>query len=162
MQGRWDGRRTLSELVLKSPNRASELFECVFSDDPIVRMRASDAFEKVSQERPDLLSAVKDRLLTNVPTIEQPSVQWHLAQLLPRLTLASSERRQAIGIPRRNLSHYDDWIVVNLTPEALAAFARHHKSVRDWLIRTLPRFEKDRRKSVSSRARKLAEEFSGQ
>jgi hypothetical protein len=109
------------EAVLARPSSFAALFDCLFSADEIVRMRAGDAIEKVARRRPDLLEPYHERLLVDVAAIEQASVQWHLAQILPRLELGPSERRRAIVVLKRNLETYDDWIVTNLTLEALAA-----------------------------------------
>jgi hypothetical protein len=131
----------------------------MFHDDEIVRMRASDALEKVSRERPDLLDRFAKRLLTDVPKVDQPSVQWHLAQMLPRLRLSPIDRRRAVAVLKRNLDHHDDWIVVNLTLEALADFARQNPRLRTELLELLDVYEDDQHKSVASRAKKLIAEF---
>lgn len=103
------------QLVLDRPRRVGALFECLFSRDEIVRLRASDALEKVCRARPDLLTPYTERLLVEVPKIDQPSVQWHLAQVLSALPLDGRDRRRAVAALKRNLSQYDDWIVVNPT-----------------------------------------------
>ena len=90
-------------VVLKDPRRVDELFECQFSDDELVRMRGSDALENVCRQRPDLLEPYIDRLLVQVSRIEQPSVQWHLAQMLAEIPLDGRDRRRAIAILKRNL-----------------------------------------------------------
>jgi hypothetical protein len=90
------------EAVLARPSSFAALFDCLFSADEIVRMRAGDAIEKVARRRPDLLEPYHERLLVDVAAIEQASVQWHLAQILPRLELGPSERRRAIVVLKRN------------------------------------------------------------
>jgi len=45
----------VTKLVLRQPGRFAELVECLWSEDPIVRMRAADAAEKVSAMKTDLL-----------------------------------------------------------------------------------------------------------
>jgi hypothetical protein len=147
------------QLVLKNPPRVGELFECLFSDDEIVRMRGSDALEKVCRQRPDLLTPFTERLLREVSKIEQPSVQWHLAQMLSELPLHGEHRRRAIAILRRNLSRYDDWIVTNLTLEALATFARQSTGMRKSFSRLLRQYMRSQHKSVAKRASKLLTEF---
>jgi hypothetical protein len=135
-------------LVLRHPGRVEELFECLFSGDETLPMRASDALEKVCRQRPELIVPLTRRLLTEVPKIDQPSVQWHLAQILARIPLSGADRRRAITILKRNLKRYDDWIVVNLTLEALAGF-----------VRLLAEFSGASRKSIARRAEKLLAEF---
>lgn len=147
--------------VLAQPRQIGALFDCVFHDDETIRMRASDALEKVSRDRPDLLQRYSRRLLTSMPKIDQPSVQWHLAQILPRLRLSPIERRRATAVLKRNLDHYDDWIVVTSTLEALAEFARRSRRTPSGLLNLLEIYAEDHRKSVAHRAGKLVAEFSG-
>jgi hypothetical protein len=94
------------EAVLARPASFGALFDCLFSGDEIVRMRAGDAIEKVARRRAGLLEPYRERLLSDVTAIEQPSVRWHLAQILPRLELGPRERARAIAILGRNLATY--------------------------------------------------------
>lgn len=143
------------EHVLAWPEHFPALFDCFFSPDETVRMRAGDAIEKLARTRPDLLTAHRARLLADVPGIEQPSVQWHLAQMLTRIELTPRQRVRAVQILRRNLDTYDDWIVVNLTLEALAHFARSDPVLRRDLIPVLRNHRRSRRKSIARRAARL-------
>src|SRR5271166_6204805 len=76
--------------VLKRPDEFPELIELLWSDDPVVRMRAADAAEKASLQRHDLLAPFKAELLGLAEETEQAEVRWHLALMLPRLPLTSS------------------------------------------------------------------------
>jgi hypothetical protein len=58
-----------------------------------------------------------------------------------------------------NLDTSGDWIVTNLTLQALAVFARISPAVRTRLIERLHHYQESPRKSVASRARKLLAEF---
>lgn len=143
----------------RRPERLAELMECVFSADEIVRMRASDALEKVCRADPGLLRRFVPRLLGEMSRIEQPSVQWHLAQILAEVQLDEREQAKAITILEHNLDTSSDWIVTNLTLQALAVFARTSPAVRARLIERLYHYQDSPYKSVASRARKLAAEF---
>ena len=135
------------------------LFECLFSADEVVRMRASDALEKVARSRSELFADFKQRLLGEVARIEQPSVQWHLAQILAEIDLTVDERERAVAILKQNLERYDDWIVLNLTLQALAQFAQHDPRLRDELIPILHHHQKSSRKSIAKRATRLLDEL---
>lgn len=141
--------------VRADPSRFPELFACLFSADDVVRMRAGDAIEKVSRTHPDMLEPFRTRLLTDVAAIDQPSVRWHLAQMLPRLSLTAAERRRAIAILRGNLAESGDWIVVNCTLEALADFAQDDAALRRELVPILREHLSSDRRSIASRARRL-------
>jgi hypothetical protein len=74
------------------------LFSGLSAADPLLRMRAADAVEKISARRPDLLRPYKKKLLREVAAIDQKEVRWHVAQMLPRLELTDAERRRAFRI----------------------------------------------------------------
>jgi len=59
----------------------------LLENDPIIRMRASDALEKISRQPLDWLQPYIPQLLTEIGPIDQPSVQWHLAQILGQVQL---------------------------------------------------------------------------
>jgi hypothetical protein len=84
--------------VLADPSLFDLIFDAISSDNPLIAMRAADAVEKVTATRPELLRPHKRRLLTELALIPQQEVRWHVAQMLPRLSLSARERRQAVGI----------------------------------------------------------------
>lgn len=147
------------DLACGQPERLEELVQCVFSADEIVRMRASDALEKVCRSHPRLVQRFVPRLLAEMSRIEQASVQWHLAQILARVPLDKEQQAQAIAVLEHNLDTSGDWIVTNCTLEALGVFARASPAVRARLAGRLYRYQRSRYKSVASRARKLLAEF---
>ncbi len=145
--------------VLADPARLGELVECLFADDEMVRMRAGDGLEKVARRQPDWLVPYVERLLAEVPTIRQPSLQWHLAQIVSEIPLTADQQARAIVRLKRNLEEYDDWIVTSLTLEALAVFARRDSTLRREFPSILRNYEHSSRKSIAARARKLLREF---
>lgn len=147
------------EAASRQPGRLEELVQCVFSADEIVRMRASDALEKVCRAHPGLVQRFVPRLLAEMPLIEQASVQWHLAQILTEVQLDEEQQAQAVAVLEHNLGTSGDWIVTNLTLQALATFARTSPAVRTRLVERLHHFQDSPYKSVASRSRKLLAEF---
>jgi hypothetical protein len=91
--------------VLRRPDLFESVVQGMLHGDPGVRMRASDAAEKITRTRPDLLRPYKKPLLTQVARSDQQEVRWHLAQILPRLDLSRSDRKRAVAIL---LSYLDD------------------------------------------------------
>jgi hypothetical protein len=82
--------------VLSRPRLFSHLVAALTSDDEVLRMRAADAIEKISAQRPDFLGPFKKNLFalaagSAAPSLQQ-EVRWHLALILPRLKLTSTER----------------------------------------------------------------------
>lgn len=55
-----------------------------------------------------------DRILGDLGHREQPSVQWHVAQLLAELDLTPSQRRRAVAWLQQRIATTDvDWIVAS-------------------------------------------------
>ena len=141
--------------ALADPGALEALFECLFCADAVVRMRAGDALEKIARIQPELLAPFTRRLLSDVADVDQPSIQWHLAQILTEIELTAQQRQRAIAILKRNLERYEDWIVLNLTLHALAHFARDDPELHRELVPILRSHQADTRKSVAKRATKL-------
>ncbi|GGL34240.1 hypothetical protein H9L10_00860 [Phycicoccus endophyticus] len=105
--------------------RTGELFACIADDDAWVRMRAVDTFEKLVREDPDRGVPYIHRVLTELTGSDQPSVQWHVAQLLGELPLTASRRATAVAWLRERLTSTDvDWIVAAQSMATLVGFVR--------------------------------------
>lgn len=85
--------------VLRQPARFGELIECLWNENLLVRMRAADAAEKVTRQRPGLLAPHKAELLGLLEDIDagEPEMRWNLVQMIPRLPLHSRERERAMA-----------------------------------------------------------------
>jgi hypothetical protein len=84
--------------VLAHPANFHHLIKGLAVDDPVVRMRAADAIEKVTTRRPDLLRPYKRKLLAIAGSTNQPEIRWHAALIIPRLQLTPKERAVALDI----------------------------------------------------------------
>jgi hypothetical protein len=148
------------EAVLNDRGRLTELFAAITDPDEVVRLRVGDALEKVCREHPGWFVPHVDRLLSDLGQIEQPSVQWHVAQMLQHLRgdLSDDQVQQATALLQRNLSTTTDWIVLNVTMDVLTRWASRDTSLSDWLVPQLERLRRDERRSVAKRAsQRLAE-----
>lgn len=112
----------VAALIREKPQLFGELIRCMWSDDPIIRMRAADAAEKVSTARPELLAPFKTELLGLLAEAGQQEMRWHLAQMIPRLALCSRDRRRATATLRSFLSDNSS-IVKTCAMQALADLA---------------------------------------
>ncbi len=148
------------QAVLADQARLDELFACLDDPSEVVRMRAGDALEKVCREQPGWFERYVERLLGDVGQMRQPSVMWHVAQMLDHLhgDLSVARRRRATELLKRNLISSTDWIVLNVTVDVLADWARCDPALAAWLTAPLERLRRDPRRSVAKRASKrLAE-----
>lgn len=140
--------------VLGDPAQIETLIIGMQDEDPIVRMRAADAAEKVCQKAPDLFQPFKAKLLALALAARQHELRWHLALILPRLDLAPEE----IDIAAAVMFDYvgdKSRIVTVCAADALAQFAERlpglHERVRALVVRLVATGSP----AVRSRARKL-------
>jgi HEAT repeat protein len=84
--------------VLAHPASFRHLINGLAADDPVIRMRAADAIEKITAQRPELLRPYREKLLAIAGSTNQPEVRWHAALIIPRLELTTKERAVAFDI----------------------------------------------------------------
>ena len=143
------------DFVLKNPKEVNTLFKCILNKDEYVRMRASDALEKVCRQNPKIVQPLKKDILEKMSTIDQPSVQWHYAQIVDKLQLTTPERERVISKLKDNFATYDDWITKNITMEVLGHFAIKDKALKSYLIPKLESLKNNPKISISTRATKI-------
>ena len=135
------------------------LFDCLYSGDEIVRMRAADALEKICRLNPRLITPYMDELLTKVAANPQPSIQWHIAQIIGQVDLNQKQHDAAIMFLKEKLQHATDWIVLGYSLESFAKFAQKDASQQKYFKRQLKKLTASKYKSVSKRAARLLERF---
>lgn len=143
-------------IVCADRARLEELFATMADPDEVVRMRVGDALEKICRRQPMWFVPQIDRLLGDLGPMTQPSVQWHVAQMLDHLhgDLSQDQERQAVDLLQRNLVESTDWIVLNVTMDVLAAWSEQQPALVSWLVPQLERLRHDHRRSVATRAAK--------
>ena len=144
------------EVVLEDPSRFDELFNCYYSEDPVVRLRVSNAMKRIGKANKTILVPYADRLIEDISKIDQASTQWTLAQLFLLLEkdLSNSQFKRGVTIVKNNLEQHQDWIVLNESIRSLVHWSKKDEALKSWLIPQLRRLSKDPRKSVSNRAAK--------
>jgi hypothetical protein len=66
--------------VQATPALLAELVAAMADDDPVVRMRAADAVEKVTAAHPAWLTPYTAQLLGPIAAFPQQEMRWHGAQ----------------------------------------------------------------------------------
>lgn len=140
--------------VLKTPRLFGVLFDGMLSDDPLIRMRAADAAEKITLQRPDLLQPHCRVLIRKVAAIPQQEVRWHVALMLPRLKLSARERAAAVDILVGYLGD-DSRIVRVCGMQGLAELAEREAPLLPPVKAQLENLAKTGSPAVRSRAAKL-------
>ncbi len=140
--------------VSRDPRLFAVLLDGLDVDDPVVRMRAADALEKVSREQPELLAPFRDRLLALAAATGQNEVRWHLAQVLPRLELDRAARRAVVETLSGYLSD-GSRIVATCVMQAFADIAEVDEVLRPALLRRVEQLAASGSPAMRARGRKL-------
>ena len=148
----------VAKLILSKPKRFSELIECLWDEDPIVRMRAADAAEKITVSRPELLKPHKRELLGLLAETEQIELRWHLAMMVPRLALSRGESARAAAVLQRYLEDCSS-IVKTFALQGLVDLAGQNPSLRDAAREALEESLRTGTAAMKARARNLLKEL---
>jgi hypothetical protein len=151
----------VARLVLKEPRRFRELIRFLWDENPIVRMRAADAAEKVSSQKPRLLDRYKAQLLYLLAEAEQIELRWHLAAMVPRLRLTAPERRRAAAALQRYLDNRSS-IVKTFALQGLFDLYRNDAGMRPNVKQLLEDAVQSGTPAMKARARKLLKNLPGQ
>lgn len=141
-------------LVMRHTERFGELFDAMIHEDPIVRMRAADAAEKLARVRPDLLTPFRARLIDEVGQIDQHEVRWHVAQMLSHVRLTVKERSRAIALLEKYLREKSVIVVVEAL-QTLVDFAKSDEGLRKRVTPIVRRMATSGTPAMRSRAAKL-------
>jgi hypothetical protein len=144
----------IAKLVLAEPTRFAELIGCLWDEDPLVRLRAADAAEKVTLKRPELLRPHKRELLGLLAEAEQIELRWHLAAMVPRLELSVAERQRAATTLQQYLEDRSS-IVRTFAMQGLVDFAGQDPTLRGTAKQTLEEALRTGTPAMKARARKL-------
>jgi hypothetical protein len=146
--------------VLKNPLLSKDLVAGLSATDAIVRMRASDAMEKISLVHPEYLGSYKGFLIQQAAISDQKEVRWHLAQVLPRLSLSQKEKQQVVDTL---LSYFSDRssIVKTFAMQAFADIARQSPNLRPSILVHLRELTASGTPAMKARGRKLLAEMEG-
>ena len=144
--------------VSRNPRLFSELMEGLWSEDPLVRMRAADAAEKVTRTDTPLLQPYKKQLLGLLAEAVEQELRWHLAAMVPRLRLSAAERRSASAELRRYLGDPSS-IVRTFALQGLADLAQDDLKMRAGVVELLREACRSGTPAMKARGRKLLGRF---
>ena len=142
------------EDVLNDSSLFEILIDGLFMDDPLIRMRAADAIEKITADFPEYLQPFKQRLIYLSGQTAQQEVKWHLSQILPRLPLESKDKEIVI----KNLFSYlndQSKIVVTFAMQALADLTIKEPDITARVTRAIETLTQTGSPAIRSRGKKL-------
>jgi hypothetical protein len=149
----------VAAMVSTDPELFPELIAGLWSEDPLVRMRAADAAEKVTRKHRELLQPYKKELLGLMAEAEQQELRWHLAVMVPRLVLNARERQGAISSLNRYLQDRSS-IVKTFALQGLADLAEAEPSFRPGVVEILREATRNGTPAMKARGRKLLSQLS--
>lgn len=124
----------------------------------MLRMRAADAAEKVTVQKPRLLVPFKAELLGLLSEAEQKELRWHLALMIPRLSLTRPERRR-VGEELKRYLEDSSSIVKTFALQGLTEIAADDAALRPQVRELLEQSVRTGTPAMRARARKLLKEF---
>ena len=140
--------------VRKKPDLFKHLVSGLFEEDPVVRMRAADAMEKISVDNPQFLQPLKHKLIRLAKDSQQQELRWHLAQMIPRLKLTPKEIATLTEILFDYLKDKSK-IVVTFAMQALADLALKKAITSTGVIKAIEKLTQTGSPAIQSRGKKL-------
>lgn len=141
--------------IIKDSSLFAEVFQAMKAEDPVVRMRAADAIEKVSRKKPQYLQSFKKQLFEEITQVAQQEVQWHVAQMLPRLVLEPKEVAEAIKLLEFWLKNSKSKIVQVNSLQAMADIATKHTEYQAQVLLRISDVIQSDSPALQNRAKKL-------
>ncbi|MBP2654713.1 MAG: hypothetical protein H6Q73_2282 [Firmicutes bacterium] len=141
--------------IIKDASLFADVFQAMSAEDPVVRMRAADAIEKVTRKEPQYLQPVKQQLLREVSQVAQQEVQWHVAQMLPRLALEPKEASEVIKLLESWLKSSKSKIVQVNSLQAMVDIAAKHTEYQTLVFQKLGEVIESGSPALQSRGKKL-------
>ncbi len=147
-----------NSIVSKIQNQIdfNALFEYLFHKDRIIVMRTADAIEKITIDNPKYLTNHKKKIIELCNIAKDKELKWHLALLIPRLTLDSKE----LGTTWNTLTMWakdktNSRIVRVNAIQGLFELMKHENELEKDFVLTLSELEKENIPSINARIRKL-------
>jgi hypothetical protein len=123
----------VAALVLAQPKFLSKLLECLWDENPGVVNRAAHALERVTRDgQPGpiaQLNSWKTSLLGLLPEAQENKLRWHLALIVPRLTLSRPECARAAAALQSWIEIESSSIVKTMSLQGLADLTRQDRSL---------------------------------
>jgi hypothetical protein len=144
----------VAKIVSSNPKLFADVIAGMWSHDELLRMRAADAVEKITRPSPELLQPFKKELLGLAAESTQQELCWHLAVIVPRLSLTPKERQRAASLLYTYLKHRSS-IVKTFALQGLADLAQQDASIRETVVQTLQEAARNGTAAMKARSRKL-------
>jgi len=150
------GKADLIVAEIQNQNDFDILFNCLHSDNRLIVMRAADAIEKITVKRADFLRGHKEEILNFCKRADNIEFKWHLALLLPRLSLSENEYAYVWAILSSWLLNPKESKIVRVNSiQALFELSKQDSTAKEKLNSILNEVEKEKIPSLLARIRKI-------
>jgi len=117
--------------VQQNPALVKDLVECLSHPNSGVGMRAADALEKATSRHPEWLRSYESTLLAIFENADQQEVQWHLAQIIPRLDLSPEEKLRIFPVLKLKYENSKSSIVKTFILQAFVDLSYESPTIRN-------------------------------
>jgi hypothetical protein len=124
----------------------------------LVSQRALDLLEKLAYEHPNWVEPHKRLFIGNLADSDRWEVRLQVVRALPLFTWTANERRRAVAILKRDVSHTQKFVKA-WALDSLATLAQMHPRLRPIVLRHLRAFERSGSKALAARARRIRARF---
>lgn len=132
------------------------LFGLLWHHERILVMRVADAIEKVTRIHGEFLMPHKGQLLSLLKGTLNKELKWHVAQLLPRLTLDEDEAREVWSTLMYWVQNPNESKIVRVNSlQGLYDFSKLHPSLKEPFEQLVHRLETELIPSLQARIKKL-------
>ncbi len=144
--------------VEKNPSLFPELFNGLYENDSIIKMRTADVIEKVTRKKPVLLSGFNSKIISIMESSVQQEVCWHMAQIVSRLEYTDKEENEIIKALKNYLRHKSKIVRVSAM-QALADLAEKNNLLITEIREIIKEQTTDGSPAVKSRGVKLLKQM---
>lgn len=144
------------EMIKENPKVLGEVFPLFLDQDPVVAMRSSYVFMKLSKSDRDLILPFKSLIINNLGKYIQKEVRWHIPQILLVMDLSDQEKEKSYNTLMNWAEGKDGNIVVYYSLEAAFNIAKGNHSLLANFIPRLKKINKTDAKIVKNRCKKIA------
>lgn len=144
------------DMVRKYPKLSEDVFNLFLDKDPVVAMRSSYVFMKLSKSDRDLILPFKSLIINNLGKYIQKEVRWHIPQILLVMDLPDQEKEKSYNSMMNWAEGKDGNIVVYYSLETAFNLAKENHPLLANFVPRLKKINKTDAKIVKNRCKKIA------
>lgn len=141
--------------VLANPPLFKGIVRGMCSVDPVIRMRAADAAEKITRHNPGLLQPHKKTLL-RIARIDEKGFRSHVTPLFSRIPWTHAERNTVLLILQEYLKDKSSAVRTSAL-QAMADQAAQDRKIRSGIVKQIRMLAETGTPAIKSRGKKLLE-----